>query len=121
LRERGIGPGSRVGVCLERSPDLVVALLAVLKAGAAYVPLDPAYPMARLTQIVDDARPAAVLTTTAQRARVPNAAAVMLLDSTSSQSSASLAASPSPDDVAYVIYTSGSTGRPKGVQIRHGA
>lgn len=122
---RGIGRGSRVGVCLERSPELVVALLAVLKSGAAYVPLDPAYPPARLAQIVGDAQPAAVLTKGALRDRLPATdAALILLDAgvaTPAARDRPPGPIPGPDDVAYVIYTSGSTGQPKGVQVRHRA
>jgi amino acid adenylation domain-containing protein len=129
LRRRGIGRGSRVGVCLPRSADLVVALLAVLKSGAAYVPLDPGYPAARLAQIVGDAQPAALLTQRALRGRLPESAATqwILLDQLPPAASAGPRGEPAPEpaaapeDVAYVIYTSGSTGRPKGVQIQHQA
>ena len=128
LLSRGIVRGNLVGVCMTRSTDLVVALLAVLKSGAAYVPLDPAYPATRLAQIVDDAKPAAILTLRALHDRVPTTAAMKIVldaeveaihrqrDSTLDPINA-----PRPDDLAYVIYTSGSTGRPKGVQIQHRA
>lgn len=126
LLGRGIGRGSRVGICLERSTDLVVALLAVLKSGAAYVPLDPGYPAPRLAQIVDDAQPAAVLTKAALRECLPATDAhLILLDAALPAIAGSRDRapdpSPGPDDVAYVIYTSGSTGRPKGVQVGHRA
>ena len=124
LRQRGIARGSLVGICLERSPDLVVALLAVLKAGAAYVPLDPGYPPARLAQIVGDARPAAVLTSRAVEGCLPDGAATLILLDAEAERIARHpdtppGPAPAPDDLAYVIYTSGSTGRPKGVQVRH--
>lgn len=147
LQSRGIGSGSRVGICLDRSPDLLVALLAVLKAGASYVPLDPAYPSLRLTQIIEDAQPAAVLSKLALRERLPvrlvaissrdasrgNASpaasepVLILLDTDtdaamiSEQPDVPPASTIAPDHLAYVIFTSGSTGRPKGVQIQHRA
>jgi len=126
LRGRGIGRGSRVGICLARSPDLVVALMAVLKSGGAYVPLDPGYPAARLAHIVEDAQPGVLLTTLALRERLPNSAmTAILLDveavAIGRQRDTPLDLSAAPEDLAYVIYTSGSTGRPKGVQIQHRA
>ncbi len=125
LQDYGIGRGSRVGICLERSPDLLVALLAVLKSGAAYVPLDPAYPVARLAQIVEDARPMVLLTRRGLRERLPEDGPAILIDA----DAAAIASQPDTavmdpargDDLAYVIFTSGSTGRPKGVQIPHRA
>jgi amino acid adenylation domain-containing protein len=123
LRDCGVGRGSRVSIFLDRSPDMVVALLAVLKAGGAYVPLDPGHPPARLAQIVGDAQPALVLTEPAARARLPDsvdAAALMVLDGAPARDAPPQPAA-SPEDLAYVIYTSGSTGRPKGVQITHRA
>lgn len=126
LQSRGIGRASRVGICLDRSPDLVIALLAVLKSGGAYVPLDPGYPVARLAQIIADAQPAAVLTKRALRERLPPSDALMLLlDAEAAvirrQRDSPLDSIAGPDDLAYVIFTSGSTGRPKGVQIQHRA
>src|SRR4051812_45383985 len=81
----GVGPESLVGIALERSPELVVALLAVLKAGAAYLPLDPDYPEARLAQMLDDAAPALVLSTGALRGRLPAAAGVVELEAPETQ------------------------------------
>jgi amino acid adenylation domain-containing protein len=100
LRERGIRPGDRVGVCLERTTRLVVVLLGILRAGAAYVPLDPAYPQERLDYTIVDAGLSVVVD-------VPDLAGP--------------AAAPhsDPDAIAYVIYTSGSTGKPKGVAVPH--
>ncbi|WP_415924137.1 amino acid adenylation domain-containing protein [Streptomyces sp. AK08-02] len=121
LRARGVVGGDRVGVCLERSAELVVVLLAVLKAGATYVPLDPAYPADRLAYTARDAELGVVITrlpefpAEADRVRVtPDE----LADDRPPERNADLP-SPSPDDAAYVIHTSGSTGRPKGVVVPH--
>jgi polyketide synthase PksN len=124
LAARGAGPGTRVGVYLERSGDLLVTLLAVLRAGAAYVPLDPAYPPARISYMLADAE-IAVLVTQASLARgVAGATPVVVaLDLCRKEVDAEAADPPAAlirgEDLAYVIYTSGSTGRPKGVQVRH--
>ncbi|MEU8231341.1 amino acid adenylation domain-containing protein [Actinoplanes sp. NPDC048967] len=112
LAARGIGPESIVGISLPRSADLVVAVLGVAKAGAAYLPLDPAFPAARLAFMVEDARPAAVIgdavfdgvPTVKLTEAVPAAAPPVRIR---------------PEHAAYVIYTSGSTGRPKGVVVTH--
>ncbi|MEA2599254.1 MAG: hypothetical protein QOF89_246, partial [Acidobacteriota bacterium] len=107
LLELGVGPEVRVGIALERSLEMVVALLGVLKAGGSYVPLDPSYPAERLAFMREDAGLAEVLTEESlheipEVARAPRSGV-------------------GADNAAYVIYTSGSTGRPKGVQISHGA
>ncbi len=124
LRGRGVGPESRVAVCLERSGELVVALLAVLKAGGGYVPLDPAYPRERIAHMLADSGAALLVTRAALLPLLPETAAgVLCLDE------ADLAAEPAtaPEsgvgagNLAYVIYTSGSTGTPKGVLIEHRA
>ncbi len=123
LHTLGIGPEQRVAIALPRSIDLAVAVLAVLKAGAAYIVLDPDYPQARRDQVLEDARPALVLTTAGEPA-LP--CRTVQLDS--AQVIKALAAGPAtmphpvaprPEHVAYVIYTSGSTGRPKGVEVSH--
>ncbi|TDB82540.1 amino acid adenylation domain-containing protein [Micromonospora sp. KC721] len=122
LAAHGVGPGGVVGVALPRSADLVVALVAVLRAGAAYLPLDPDYPADRLALMVADARPAALLTDTATRAALPvDATAVLALDSAVLPEAAPGCPGVRPADPAYVIYTSGSTGRPKGVVVSHRA
>ncbi|MEU9077360.1 amino acid adenylation domain-containing protein [Kitasatospora sp. NPDC048538] len=124
LRRHGAAPGRLVALALPRCADLVVALLAVARTGAAYVPLDPDYPADRIGYILDHAGPSALVTDTATAARLPATAAhPVLLDD--AQVRARLAAGPAPApgpaataaDPAYVIYTSGSTGRPKGVVI----
>ncbi|MBZ5520985.1 MAG: amino acid adenylation domain-containing protein [Acidobacteriia bacterium] len=126
----GAGPESRVGICLPRSPQMVIAMLAVLKAGAAYVPLDPEYPKARLAYMAKDAEPDLILTIEAFGTRLPEDARTVRLDAAAIE--ITLAFMP-PQDVAdsgrrssllpghpaYVIYTSGSTGTPKGVVIEH--
>ncbi len=130
LRELGIGREAAVTVCLERSPALLVAMLAVLKTGGAYLPLDPAYPPERLAGILAEAAAPLVLTREGLRDRLPvevSGARVLALDS--------LDLPPSPggsgvrmgeggqggDGLAYVIYTSGSTGVPKGIEVTHGS
>ena len=122
----GIGPDVLVGVCMERSLDLPVALLAVLKAGAAYVPIDASYPKDRIDTMLDDARAPVLLTQERLRAGLARGAStlVIALDADPELASASAArpAAPvGPEHLAYVIYTSGSTGRPKGVMIPHRA
>lgn len=124
LRGLGVTPGHVVAVCVERSPDLVVALLAVLKAGAAYLPLDPAYPAERLRFMLEDSRAPALLTTSTLLDRLPDfAGQTVRLDRDSAAVSAQpvtrLAVVATGDDVACLLYTSGSTGEPKGVENTH--
>src|SRR5208337_4234249 len=129
---RGIGPENLVALALPRSAEMIVALLAILKAGAAYLPLDPDYPVERLAYMLRDARPACVLTNVqiAERLRLPEGVAQLLLDH--SETAGALAQSPetnpsdaertqplTPHNPAYVIYTSGSAGKPKGVVGLH--
>ncbi|HGM7337317.1 TPA: amino acid adenylation domain-containing protein [Stenotrophomonas maltophilia] len=120
LRAMGVGPGSVVVVALPRSLELVIALVAVLRAGAAYLPLDLAHPDERLARILASAQPACVLAAedvSARMSRVP----VLAPEQWTALSFAAPWADPAPDDAAYVIYTSGSTGEPKGVVIEHRA
>src|SRR5439155_1203565 len=123
LRRRGVGPGAFVGVCAERSPALVTALLAVLKTGAAYLPLDPDYPEDRLGFMLADARPRLVLVHERMRARLPlEGIESVALDDTSAWAGEAVKgpeAGAGPDDVAYATYTSGSTGRPNGILTTH--
>ncbi|MEU5221025.1 amino acid adenylation domain-containing protein, partial [Streptomyces sp. NPDC020807] len=124
LVTQGVGPESFVGVCLERGIESVVALLAVLKSGGAYLPIDPAYPADRIAYMLADAKPTALLTSTSTSTAIPrseDATTVLVLDELDLTT---LPASPlgvgiRPEHPAYVIYTSGSTGRPKGVVVEH--
>jgi len=125
LQSLGAGPESLIGICVERSLDMAIGILGILKSGAAYLPLDPEYPPERLAFMVDDARPALVLTKSKLADLVTGKATrTVLMDSDririSEQSEIDLGDAPRPDDLAYVIYTSGSTGKPKGVMITHG-
>ncbi|WP_405806452.1 amino acid adenylation domain-containing protein [Streptomyces sp. NBC_01187] len=130
----GVGPECLVGVALPRSADLVVALLAVLEAGAAYVPLDPDYPAARLALVLEDTAPVCVITDGPGAKALPYDGPVVRIDTAAASTAASEAATgttdlhadapahprpPHPDHPAYVIHTSGSTGRPKGVVVTH--
>ena len=125
LRTHGVGPDVLVGVFVERSLDMLVAVLAVMKAGGAYVPLDPAYPSDRLEFMLQDGRVGLVVTQEALRDRLAMPAEVrtVCLDRDAAhiarEPEDDLASAPDATDLAYVIYTSGSTGRPKGVQIEH--
>ncbi|AEI66882.1 non-ribosomal peptide synthetase [Corallococcus macrosporus] len=127
LRSLGVGHlQSQVGVCLHRSTDLIVAFLAILKAGAAYVPLDPDYPADRLAFMARDARLSAILTHSSLASRLPpdlDACAILSLDALSSELARGSTHAPPCDvtaaDLAHLIYTSGSTGTPKGVGISH--
>ncbi|WP_414554079.1 amino acid adenylation domain-containing protein [Stenotrophomonas forensis] len=120
LRAMGVGPGSVVVVALPRSLELVIALVAVLRAGAAYLPLDLAHPDERLARILASAQPACVLAAADVSARMPGVP-VLAPEQWTALSFAAPWADPAPDDAAYVIYTSGSTGEPKGVVIEHRA
>ncbi|ROM69346.1 non-ribosomal peptide synthetase [Pseudomonas brassicacearum] len=124
LVARGVGPETRVGVALPRSEGVIVALLAVLKAGAAYVPLDTSYPRERLAYLIEDSGLALLLTDSRVSAQLPleGAAQVLELDrlDLSLQPVHAPAIEVDPQNLAYVIYTSGSTGNPKGVSVAHG-
>lgn len=125
LRDAGAGPGHLVGVSLGRSVELMVALLGVLKTGAAYVPIDPAFPPDRVAYMVADAGLSVLLTERDRLGEAPaGSARVICVDDPEMFDTQPASAPPNlsgPEDLAYVIYTSGSTGRPKGVQIPHRA
>jgi amino acid adenylation domain-containing protein len=125
LRAAGVGAEDRVGVFLLRGPDAVVAMLAALRSGAAYVPLDPGYPAERIAFMVDDADLAAIVTEPSLRDRLPAGTATVLDvdgDAGGVADAARMATGVAlPDALAYVIYTSGSTGTPKGAAVPHRA
>ncbi|MEU4833755.1 amino acid adenylation domain-containing protein [Streptosporangium sp. NPDC023615] len=137
LRRRGVGAGDRVAVLLEQSAETAVAVLGVLKAGAAYLPLDPEHPAERLAYVLSDAGARAVVTTSELRDRVPGDLPAVLAagpdgrggeiggpdgdgpDHAGTSGEGPVDSGVTPDDLAYVIYTSGTTGRPKGVAVQH--
>ncbi|HEX7817151.1 amino acid adenylation domain-containing protein, partial [Dyella sp.] len=130
LIAEGIGPEQIVGLAMPRSPELIVALLGILKAGAAYLPLDPAYPADRLAFMLADAQPRLIVSTQALAASLPAGTPRWCIDSAPAQAAMASAPVHAPSDTqrhtplrvdhpVYVIYTSGSTGRPKGVVVTH--
>ncbi len=123
LRAEGVGPEARVGLCLERSPELLAGILGILQAGGAYLPLDPAYPQERLELMLADAGAELLVTQSSLAGRFGFfAGRTVLLDADRARIDGALEVTgPEPDEsnLAYVIYTSGSTGRPKGVAIEH--
>jgi amino acid adenylation domain-containing protein len=124
LLAAGVGPETLVGLCLPRSPELVVAVLAVFKAGGAYLPLDPLHPAERLAFVVADSAPAVLVTVGSVRSRLPSGTVPVIdLDvEVAALEALPATAPPVPGDLArlaYVIYTSGSSGRPKGVLVEH--
>jgi amino acid adenylation domain-containing protein len=127
LRGRGVTAGDVVGVCLGRSVDAVVALLATWRAGGAYLPLDPEYPDSRLAFLIEDSATRLVVTNSELGRRLPPGTVLVAVGETAvaddgrSAGSAAVAADTAPTDPAYLIYTSGSTGQPKGVLVEHGA
>jgi natural product biosynthesis luciferase-like monooxygenase protein len=126
LQARGVGPETRVGVCVERSIEMIVGLLGVLKAGAAYVPIDPSYPAERVQFMLHDAEMPLLLTQQRLQQRLqPVSAQMICLDADwptiARHASENLPGAAAGETIAYVIYTSGSTGQPKGVQIPHRA
>ncbi|RKG69030.1 LLM class flavin-dependent oxidoreductase [Corallococcus sp. CA054B] len=124
LRGLGVGPETRVGLCAERSAEMVVGMLGILEAGGAYVPLDPDYPRERLTYMLEDSGARVLLTQAHLAGSLPSAGlrTVLLDDATADAAGAGHPGDSGamPGSPAYVIYTSGSTGRPKGVVVPHG-
>ena len=123
LQRRGVGVGDVVGVVLERSPELIVALLAVMKAGAAYVPIDPDYPQDRIAFMLNDSSAGTVITSKKFAGRLAHRATEIEVEQALSEAVSCPKETPevavSGSDLAYILYTSGSTGRPKGVLIEH--
>jgi amino acid adenylation domain-containing protein/FkbH-like protein len=126
LRRRGAGPGQRIGIFLERSIEMMVGLIGIQKSGAAYVPLDPAYPAERIRLTLEDAAVPVVITQDALLPKLPRRDEVILCvdrdaPDIAKESTANPGKTARPEDLMYVIFTSGSTGRPKGVQVPHRA
>ncbi|MEM9164347.1 MAG: amino acid adenylation domain-containing protein, partial [Cyanobacteria bacterium P01_F01_bin.4] len=126
LQQQGVRPGTRVGIWAERSPQIILAILAILKAGGTYVPLDPDYPQARLTWMVQDTQMALLLADNPTKLIAPEIQAlvqVVDLDAIADQLATYPTTNPSvnitPNSLAYILYTSGSTGQPKGVCTPH--
>ena len=125
LQKRGVGTETIVGVALERTPEMIIAILGVLKAGGAYLPLDTSYPPERLALMIEDARPTLVITQTGWAEKLAGRdVRLLLLDEEKEliekQKTETPRSDAGPQNLAYVIYTSGSTGRPKGVMLEHG-
>ncbi|HBH53425.1 MAG TPA: non-ribosomal peptide synthetase, partial [Planctomycetaceae bacterium] len=121
LLARSIGPGTLVGICLERSVEMVAAILGVIKTGAAYIPLDAEYPESRRVQILDEAQPPVVISVSSLWPKLPSPVSWLFwedLEDGLDPSPQGVPACVGPRDPAYVIFTSGSTGRPKGVVVR---
>lgn len=119
LAAAGVRRGARVGVCADRSPEMMIALLGVLEAGAAYVPLDPEYPASRIAYMLADSGARVVLVTDRTRGALPPFDGDVLSIDGTAVTECVTPDEPSGSDLAYVIYTSGSTGAPKGVMVEH--
>ena len=124
LQRHGVGPESLVGICVERSAEMIVGLLGILKAGGAYVPLDTSCPPERMAFMLDDARVEVLVTQANQLNQVPKRKAKLICldrdwEEIDRERGANFDANAAPDNAAYIIYTSGSTGQPKGVVVSH--
>ncbi len=124
LKENGVGPDRPVGICIDRSIEMIIAILAILKANGCYVPLDPNSPKARLAIILQDVSPSHILTSQRLKHVLSDIPATLFVldeyqDEIARQPVTNLIHETEPQNLAYVIYTSGSTGKPKGVQIEH--
>ncbi len=127
LRAKGVGPDVVVGLCLGRSPAMIVGALGILRAGGAYLPLDPAYPAARLAVLLEDAQVLVVVAGARQLEKIAWSVGQRvvleepgkIVEGSAANSAHAILDQAKPDDLAYVIYTSGSTGQPKGVEVTH--
>jgi len=122
LQGLGVGPGKLVGICVERSPEMIAGLLGILLSGAAYVPLDPEFPKTRIEMMVEDSKPPVIITQRSTEGVLPASnATIIYLEDGKPCLETFRRANVTPDNLAYVLFTSGSTGRPKGVEIPHRA
>ncbi|NEP42674.1 MAG: AMP-binding protein, partial [Okeania sp. SIO2H7] len=124
LQKQGIAPEVRVGICIERNLELVIGILGIIKAGGAYVCLDPAYPQDRISFVLEDTQIPLLLTKNNLKNHLPKTnIPIVCLDTDweiiSQESTDNPDKKLTPDNLAYIIYTSGSTGKPKGVEITH--
>ncbi|MFT5194820.1 MAG: amino acid adenylation domain-containing protein [Candidatus Promineifilaceae bacterium] len=124
LQKQGVTSDERVAICMERSLEMIVGVMGILRAGGAYVPIDPDYPPARITFMLEDAEPLVLLTQQSLVNQLPYHGQVVRIDTdwgeVAQETDGALACEISPETLAYIIYTSGSTGRPKGVMVTHG-
>ena len=125
LRSRGIGPESIVPLCIDRSLEMIIALMGILKSGAAYLPIDPSYPKERIAFMINDSSASLVLCSNATRTALEGFEVnTFAIDASSDLLAGQPLSSPKVNikasNLAYVIYTSGSTGKPKGVMVEHG-
>src|SRR6185369_17443475 len=120
LRALGVGPEVPVGLCVEQTPELAVAVLGIFKSGGALLALDPTHPPARLAFLLADAAVTVLVTQSHLLAALPPHGRTVLLDQEAPGGSETVGESPRATDLAYLIYTSGTTGRPKAVQVEHG-
>ena len=124
LREHGVGPETLVGLCVMRGPDMVIGLLGILKAGGAYLPIDPMYPIERLTFLLSDSQISTLVCQESTVKDLPTSGLnVVCLDKDqeilNARGKNNIASNAEPENLAYMIYTSGSTGNPKGVMVSH--
>ncbi|MCC6576857.1 MAG: AMP-binding protein, partial [Flavobacteriales bacterium] len=122
IQHQGGRPGHTVALCLDRSPELIISVLGIVQAGAAYVPIDPTYPAERIAGMLEDAKPPVVITSRAHQHLFQGTKAKVLLIEDIDLENGPLFEGPcpaTPDDLLYVLFTSGSTGRPKGVAMHH--
>lgn len=122
LQKLGARPGQLIGICVDRSPEMIFSMLGVLMSGCAYVPLDPEFPAGRLQDMIEDAAPPIIITQRAVKSALPgNPARLFYIEDKLPPAGDFHTPSMPPEDIAYVLFTSGSTGRPKGVEIPHRA
>ncbi|MED2665883.1 AMP-binding protein, partial [Bacillus thuringiensis] len=121
LRQKGLDQETRIGIVVERSVEMIIAIFAVLKSGAAYVPIDPEYPKRRMEHILEDCNPQFVLTESKYVGEIPFVGEIIDLKQENLYvgDTSNLEVTGKPNNLAYILYTSGSTGRPKGVMIEH--